>query len=34
MVLKPDEPGSYSIICNEYCGLQHHLMRGQIIVER
>ena len=34
LVLKPDKPGTYSIICNEYCGLQHHLMRGQIIVER
>ena len=33
MKLKPEQAGTYLIICNEYCGLQHHLMRGQIIVE-
>jgi len=31
--LTPEKPGTYLIVCNEYCGLQHHLMRGQIIVE-
>lgn len=27
-----DEPGDYSMICHEYCGLQHHVMGGRITV--
>jgi cytochrome c oxidase subunit 2 len=27
------EPGEYLIVCNEYCGLGHHLMMGKLIVE-
>ena len=30
---KPEEPGEYLIVCNEYCGLGHHGMKGRIIVE-
>jgi cytochrome c oxidase subunit 2 len=26
-------PGEYLIVCNEYCGLSHHLMQGKLIVE-
>jgi cytochrome c oxidase subunit 2 len=26
-------PGTYNILCHEYCGLAHHLMFGQLIVE-
>lgn len=26
-------PGEYLIVCNEYCGLAHHLMQGKLIVE-
>lgn len=26
------EPGEYLIVCNEYCGLGHHLMSGKLIV--
>jgi cytochrome c oxidase subunit 2 len=26
-------PGEYLIVCNEYCGLAHHLMQGSVIVE-
>jgi cytochrome c oxidase subunit 2 len=26
-------PGEYLIVCNEYCGLGHHLMQGTLIVE-
>jgi len=26
------EPGEYTIICHEYCGLGHHTMFGRIIV--
>jgi cytochrome c oxidase subunit 2 len=25
--------GEYLIVCNEYCGLSHHLMQGKLIVE-
>jgi cytochrome c oxidase subunit 2 len=25
--------GEYLILCNEYCGLSHHLMYGRLIVE-
>lgn len=27
------EPGEYLIVCNEYCGLGHHLMSAKLIVE-
>jgi cytochrome c oxidase subunit 2 len=27
------EPGTYQFICHEYCGISHHTMYGQIIVE-
>lgn len=26
-------PGEYLMLCNEYCGLGHHLMQGKLIVE-
>jgi cytochrome c oxidase subunit 2 len=26
-------PGEYLVVCNEYCGLAHHLMQGKLIVE-
>lgn len=28
-----DEPGTYPFFCHEYCGLLHHAMSGQIVVE-
>jgi cytochrome c oxidase subunit 2 len=28
-----DTPGQYLVVCNEYCGLAHHLMQGTIVVE-
>ena len=28
-----DTPGEYLVVCNEYCGLAHHLMQGTIVVE-
>ncbi|MFB6083688.1 MAG: cytochrome c oxidase subunit II [Halorientalis sp.] len=31
---KFDEPGSYGIICNEYCGAAHHSMAGELIVKK
>jgi cytochrome c oxidase subunit 2 len=33
-LLTPDKPGTYLIVCNEYCGLQHHTMLGRIHVVR
>ena len=34
MVLQitPDKAGEYGVICNEYCGIGHHLMVGKIYV--
>jgi cytochrome c oxidase subunit 2 len=29
----PEKPGEYLIVCNEYCGLGHHAMKGRIVVE-
>jgi len=26
-------PGEYLVLCNEFCGLSHHLMQGKLIVE-
>lgn len=30
--LTPREPGVYALVCNEYCGLGHHVMTGRLIV--
>ena len=27
------QPGEYLIVCNEYCGLGHHLMSAKLVVE-
>jgi cytochrome c oxidase subunit 2 len=27
-----DRPGEYLVVCNEYCGLSHHLMQGRVVV--
>ncbi|MBI3969600.1 MAG: cytochrome C oxidase subunit II [Chloroflexi bacterium] len=29
-----DQPGTYDIVCQEYCGIGHHVMVGKFIVER
>jgi cytochrome c oxidase subunit 2 len=26
-------PGEYLLVCNEYCGLAHHVMQGKVVVE-
>lgn len=28
-----DSPGEYLVVCNEYCGLAHHLMQSKVVVE-
>lgn len=30
--ITPNEAGDFRIICNEFCGLGHHLMLGRVIV--
>lgn len=35
MTVTPDETGTFSIVCNEYCGIGHHTMTGRIhVVEK
>lgn len=29
---KLDKPGIYTVVCNEYCGLGHHMMFGKVEV--
>lgn len=31
--LTPTEAGEFYVVCNEFCGLGHHLMSGKIIVK-
>jgi len=31
--ITPNVAGDYKIVCNEFCGIGHHLMVGKIIVE-
>lgn len=33
LTLTPTERGEFGIVCNEFCGIGHHLMTGRIIVE-
>lgn len=33
LTLTPTRKGDYQIICNEFCGIGHHMMTGKIIVE-
>jgi cytochrome c oxidase subunit 2 len=33
LTLTPTESGEFQIVCNEFCGINHHLMTGKIIVE-
>ena len=30
--ITPDRPGEYPMLCNEFCGLGHHVMTGMVIV--
>jgi cytochrome c oxidase subunit 2 len=31
--ITPTESGEFSVVCNEFCAIGHHLMLGKIIVE-
>jgi len=33
LTITPSTTGDFDIVCNEFCGLGHHLMTGRIIVE-
>jgi cytochrome c oxidase subunit 2 len=33
-VFTPTTPGKYLIVCNEYCGLNHHAMQAPFYVEK
>ena len=32
ITVTPDKTGEYGVVCNEYCGIGHHLMTGKIYV--
>ncbi|MFB6074417.1 MAG: cytochrome c oxidase subunit II [Haloarculaceae archaeon] len=32
MTVRFDEPGTYGLVCNEYCGVGHHTMAGTVRV--
>jgi len=33
VTVTPTHPGTYSIVCNEYCGINHHTMTSKIYVK-
>ncbi len=33
VTVQPDVAGEYSIVCNEFCGIGHHLMLGKMYVK-
>jgi cytochrome c oxidase subunit 2 len=33
MTVTPNKAGSFSVVCNEYCGIGHHQMIGRIYVK-
>ncbi len=33
LTLTPTEKGEFDIVCNEFCGIGHHMMTGRIIVD-
>lgn len=33
MTTRFDTPGEYLVMCNEFCGISHHLMHAKVIVE-
>ena len=32
LTVTPDQPGQYGIVCNEFCGIGHHMMTGKIYI--
>jgi len=33
LTVTPDQSGEFTVVCNEYCGIGHHLMLGKIHVK-
>ena len=33
LLVRFPKAGEYLVLCNEYCGLSHHLMQGRLLVE-
>jgi cytochrome c oxidase subunit 2 len=33
ITVTPNQSGVYSVVCNEYCGINHHTMVGRIYVK-
>ena len=33
VTVAPDQAGEYTVVCNEFCGIGHHLMLGKIYVK-
>ena len=33
VTVTPNQSGTYSVVCNEYCGINHHSMVGRIYVK-
>ena len=33
VTVTPDQAGEFTVVCNEYCGIGHHLMLGKIYVK-
>ena len=33
VTVTPNQSGTYSVVCNEYCGINHHTMVGRIYVK-
>ncbi len=32
LTITPDKAGEYAVVCNEFCGIDHHTMVGKIHV--
>ena len=32
ITVTPDTAGEFTVVCNEFCGIGHHLMLGKIYV--
>ena len=32
LTIEPDQTGEFAVVCNEFCGIGHHLMLGRIYV--
>ncbi|MCP4981974.1 MAG: cytochrome c oxidase subunit II [Gammaproteobacteria bacterium] len=33
LTVTPDQAGEFTVVCNEFCGIGHHLMLGKIFVK-